>query len=245
MAAKLNQVIAVVASKKANATKAVTEIYHLVQKPELFSGLSRTYRPKDDAGEQLPPESKLLQTKVAELVRKATDAWIEMFDVVATQDYANCLAKADIAVDGKPILHQVPVTHLLFLEKQLKDVETFVSKLPTLDPADTWKYDSTSDSYANTPTETVRTKKIPAKFVKSEATKEHPAQVDVFHEDVLVGYWKTVKFSGAIPANQKNEILGRVRVLHEAIVKARELANSSEAPNIGVGKQLLKFVFEG
>jgi hypothetical protein len=35
--------------------------------------------------------------------------------------------------------------------------------------------------------------------VKAEATEKHPAQVEVYHEDVVVGQWKTVKFSGALP----------------------------------------------
>ena len=240
---KLNQVIAVVAGKKANAAKVVTEAYHQIQKTPLFDGISRTYQPKREDGDQLPPESKSIQVKVADLIDKARDAWTEMFDVVATQDFANCAARADVKVGEKVVLRQVPVTHLLFLEKQLKDVETFVGKLPTLDPAETWVYNEAGDHYATSPSETVRTKKIPKAFVKAEATKEHPAQVDVFHEDVVEGFWKTVKFSGAFPAKEKNEILERVRQLHEAVVKAREEANGSEVTEISEGKAVFDHLF--
>lgn len=41
-----------------------------------------------------------------------------MFDVVATQDFANCQAKADVMVEGRVLIKDAPVTHLLFLEKQ-------------------------------------------------------------------------------------------------------------------------------
>ena len=46
-----------------------------------------------------------------------------MFDVTATVDYANCEARADIEVEWKgntqTIAEKVPVSHLLFLEKQV------------------------------------------------------------------------------------------------------------------------------
>ena len=34
-----------------------------LQKTGLLEGISRTYKPKDDEGEQLPPEKKLVQLK--------------------------------------------------------------------------------------------------------------------------------------------------------------------------------------
>lgn len=240
---KLNQVIAVVAGKKANATKTITEAYHLIQKPTLFDGIARTYRPKDDGGELLPPESKSIQINVADLVSSVRAALTEMWDVVATQDSANTTARADVKVGVFMVLSKVPVTTLLFLEKQVKDLETFVSKLPTLDPSETWTFSDAAGHWSTQPSETTRTKKVPKAFVKYEATKEHPAQVETFHEDKLEGYWKTVKFSGAIPAKLKNDMLDRVRQLHEAVVKAREEANSIDAPNVGVGKEVLDFVF--
>ena len=240
---KLNQVIAVVAPKKARAVAVLTEAYHKIQKPPLFDGISRTYQPKDDEGERLPAESKAIQVRVKDLISESRSALTEMYDIVATQDYANCEAKADVVVGGKAILSQVPVTHLLFLEKQLTDVATFVGKLPTLDPADQWGYDQNADCFATPPSESTRTKKIAKPFVKYEATKEHPAQVEVVHEDVLVGNWKTIKFSGALPAKEKNDMLDRVRLLHEAVVKAREEANSREVSSVSVAKSILGFVF--
>ena len=240
---KLCQVIAVVAGKKQKATAVITDCYHKVQKAPLFDGISRTYQPKDEDGDKLPPESKSIQIKVGDLIGEATTAMAEMIDVVATQDHANCTAWADVKVNGTPLLTGVPVTHLLFLEKQLKDIETFIGKLPTLDPAETWSYNEAADYYATPPSETVRTKKVPKAFVKAAATKEHPAQVDTYMEDVLAGYWKTIKFSGAVPAKDKNAMLERCRILHESVIKAREEANGIEAPQISEGKTLLRYVF--
>src|SRR5262245_1517286 len=126
---KLNQIIAVTAGKKAQAHKAITDAYQTLQKGALLEGISRTYKPKDDEGEQLPPEKKLVQLRVKEAIRGVTAALTDLFDVVATQVHANTQAKANVAVDGVVLLKGVPVTTLLFLEKQLTDLHTFVEKL--------------------------------------------------------------------------------------------------------------------
>ncbi len=240
---KLNQVIAVVASKKKKAAEATTNAYHLIQKGPLFDGIAKTYRPKDEDGDRLPAESKAIQVKVKDLIADSVASLTEMWDVIATQDHANTLARGDVVIQGAFSAPNVPVTYLLFLEKQLKDVETFVGKLPTLDPSEKWVFNKDADCYATEGSETVRTKKVPRAFVKSPATKEHPAQVETFHEDVVAGYWNTIKFSGAIPAQEKNEILARIRLLSEAVVKAREAANGIEAPSQKVGKEVFGYIF--
>ena len=106
------------------------------------------------------------------------------------------------------------------------DIHTFVDKLPALDPGETWTYNPDVDHYASEPYQTTKTRKVMKNHVKAEATKEHPAQVDTYTEDVIVGNWTTVKFSGALPAKEKNEILDRVRKLQEAVKIAREDANA-------------------
>ena len=131
--AKLNQIIAVQAGKKSQAKETLTEAYHQIKKPDLLSGIVRTYQPRDENGEPQPEERKHVQVKVSDLVRKVVADLTEMFDVVAAQDWANCQAKADVVVDGKPLLQAVPVTHLLFLEKQTADLRTFVEALPVLE----------------------------------------------------------------------------------------------------------------
>lgn len=240
----LNQVIAVVTDKKKTALESLTAAYHKIQKPELFAGISKTYRPRDEDGDRLPSEQNRVQVKVRELISEVRKPLIDMYDTVATQDAANCNAIGNIVVDDNIILEDIPVTTLLFLEKQVNDIKTFVSKLPTLDPSEKWDYDSNADCYATEPAETTRSKKISKPVVLYEATDKHPAQVQVQSEDILAGYWKTIKFSGAIPAKEKNAMLDRVRQLHEAIVKAREQANSMTVTEVRIGQEVLDFVFE-
>jgi hypothetical protein len=240
---RLNQIIAITAGKKAQAHKTLTEAYQTLQKAALLEGVSRTYRPRDEEGEQLPPEKKTVQVKVYQAVRGVADGLAELFDVVATQDYANCQARSDVVVDGTTLAKGVPVTHLLFLEKQLVDIHTFVEKLPTLDPGESWQYNEDADCYASEPYQTTKTRKVMKNHVKAEATKEHPAQVETYTEDVVVGYWTTVKFCGAVPAREKNEMLQRVRKLQEAVKSAREEANGLAVEVKKVGGPLLQYVF--
>jgi len=166
-----------------------------------------------------------------------------LFDVTATKDWANTQAKADVVVDGQVLLSQVPATYLLFLEKQLVDLHTFVSKLPVLDASETWTFDNSADAWATEPMQTTRTKKIPRNHVKAEATEHHPAQVEVYYEDVVVGYWRTVKFSGALPAARVNELIERVQKLQQAVKFAREEANNIEVQDQKVGETVFKYIF--
>src|SRR5215813_7622534 len=148
---KLNQIIAVQAGKKAQAKETLTEAYHQIKKPDLLAGLVRTYQPRDEGGEPQPEERKQAQVKVPDLIRKVTADLVEMFDVVATQDWANCQARADVVVDGRKVVENVPVTHLLFLEKQLVDIRTFIEALPILDAAEEWEYKPEFDSFVSRP----------------------------------------------------------------------------------------------
>lgn len=241
--AKLNQIVAVVNGKKTQTQKAITEVYKKLQKTALFEGISRSYTPSDEDGETQPSEKKNVQYKSRDAMAEVQTALIDLFDVTATQDWGNCQAKADIVVDGTKVLEQVPVTYLLFLEKQLTDIHTFVQQIPVLDPAENWSWDENSDCYATEPSISNRTKKVPRSHILYEATDKHPAQVEMYHEDVKVGEWKTIKFSSALAAQEKNEMIHRVRKLQEAVKFAREEGNSLEVDNIKIGNKVFDFVF--
>lgn len=147
-------------------------------------------------------------------------------------------------VDDEVLLSNVPVPYLLFLEKQLVDIHTIITKLPTLDPSENWTFDQNSGAWATDPTETTRTKKIPRNHIKAEATDKHPAQVDTYFEDVVVGYWKTIKFSGAVPQTRVNELLQKLNKVRIAVKFARERANSVEViVNGRASQKILDYIF--
>jgi hypothetical protein len=240
---QLNQIVALEKGVKSRAHADFTAAHQQLQKASLLSGISRTYKPKDEEGEQLPPESTRVQVRTTDVLAEVQRVLTRLFDVTLTKDVANGLAKAPIVVDGQTIAADVPVTYLLFLEKQLTDLLTFVNKLPVLDAAETWSYDEATDAYATAPSQTTRSKKVPRNHVKAEATEKHPAQVEMYFEDVLVGYWTTVKFSGALPQARVNELKTRVVKLSEAVKVAREAANSTPVTDQTIGERVFGYLF--
>ena len=114
--AKLNQIIAIEKGIKSSAYGALTELNKAAQKPDLFNGFSKTYRKKDEDGEELPPEGKRVQYTSGEVLRAAERALTDLVDVTARKDWTNCVAKADVVVDGKTLIASAPVSFLLFME---------------------------------------------------------------------------------------------------------------------------------
>lgn len=241
--AKLNQVIAAEKGVKGRAESALTEAYKLIQKGDLFTGLARKYDPLDDKGEQRPSENKKLQNRAPELLKQVQKQLVELFDTVATKEKTNTKAKADVKVDGKVLLADVPVATLLFLEKKLVDLRTFVSKLPELDPAETWAWEENQNCYATYPIKKASTKKVQAPLVLAPATEKHPAQVQLVSEDVVVGYWTETKYSGALPSTRITELLERVEKLQMAVKYAREEANGIQVEEMKVGETVLGYIF--
>lgn len=242
---KLNQVVAIEKGAKSRIYEEITKIYQKHQKSDLLNGLSRSYTPAQEDGDTLPPESKRVQVRVTEDLKTIADLQAQLLDLTATRDFTNASdkARADVKVDGKTIVANAPIPYLLWLEKQLTDMRTIVSKLPTLDPAETWNWSDAENCYATPPTETVRTKKVPRNHVKAEATEKHPAQVELYYEDVKAGTWRQVKYSGAVPAKRVADILERVDTLLAAVKIAREDANAAEATEMKIGKEVFAYLF--
>ncbi len=242
---KLSQIIAVANGQRTRTQEAVTRIYKQVQKPALFDGLVRSYKPQREDEHELPPERKNIQTTWDSCLKEAITYWTKLLNVTATQDYANCKARGTIKVDGKVILEDVPVTHLLFLEKHIVDVRAFLDHLPVLDAAETWKRDPPKGCFVTQPSRKIRTRKVPQTLVKYAATTEHPAQTERFDEDIVVGEWEQTLMSGRIPAEDKKQMLERVDKLVEGIRLAREQANGSQADSVEIARSLFEYVMEG
>ena len=240
---KLCQIVAVEKSVKNKAHQGVTDAYQKVQKGALLTGISRVYRPNDEAGEQLPAESTRVQLNAQDLLKDVAKVLTELFDVTACKDYTNCFARADVSVGDVVLAKDVPITFLLFLEKKLTDIHTFVSKLPTLDPSEDWVFDSNVGAFVSKPSETVKTKKVFVPLLLAPATDKHPAQVKEGFEDKTVGVWKTVKFSGAMPAQKVADMLERVERLQKAVKFAREECNTREVEQIKVGDRIFTYLF--
>lgn len=240
---KLHQVNALLTSRKTRAQRQITDAHHTLQRAPLLSGIVRTYQPRDDEGERLPPENNLVQTRATQILDQVADEMAGLFDLQVSQDLGNAKAVADVVVGGQVLLAKVPVTYLLFLDKRLADLRTIVDKLPVLDASEEWSWDESRMCWRSTPANTIRSKKVPRNHVLAEATDRHPAQVQVFNEDVPAGTWTTVKLSGAVPAARRRELLARVESLIDAVRVAREAANEIEVAETPVGRKVMAYLF--
>jgi hypothetical protein len=240
----LSQIIAIEKDVKEKAAQSRGHAESTFSKSNVvLSGISRTYKPKDEEGEQLPSEATSVQIKVKQVLSGVQSHLVTLFDTTATKDWANCQAKASITVDGNVLLKDAPATYILFLEKQLAELLSFVKKIPTLDASEVWHYDEGQDCYATNPAETVRSKKIKQTKMAFEGNQHHPPQILVWDEDVPAGRWKTIKFSGAIPAKEVNEIAARIEAVQRAVKFAREEANRSTVEQKNVGAGILNYIF--
>lgn len=248
---RLNTVVAVETGTKNRVNEKLTTVYKTIQKADLFTGHHKTYKPRDEDptsqfGEKLPDDVKQVQANATKLLKEVAAAQTELYDISFVRDVANAGAKADVVVDGTAILKDVPVTYLLWLAKRFDDLHSEIKKLPVLDPAEQWTYDPNAGMYVTRPAETIRTKKVTMPLVLYPATEQHPAQVKEVTEDKIAGTWSTIKHSAAIPADRKEQLLGRVEKLQKAVKQAREEANMAEVPKVpSVGDAIFNFVLAG
>jgi hypothetical protein len=148
-----------------------------------------------------------------------------------------------VVVDGRTLIKDAPATYLLFLEKQLADLHTFVAKMAELDPGSDWNVDPGTGLFKTEPTATQRTKKLQRPIVLYDATEHHTAQTQLITEDVIAGQWVTIKYSGAIPAPRKKQLLNRIERLSNAVKFAREQANAVETSDLKVGRGVFDYLF--
>lgn len=242
---KLCQVIALVSGKKAVAKKTLEEAYHAFQKPDLFSGMTRVFTARIEGEANRPPERKNPQQSVVDMVGNVRRDLTDLFDTVATQDRANTEAKADVIIDGMSVLKDVPVTTLMFLEKQATDLATLIGKLPLRDGAEDWTFQKETGSYVTETRKTLVTSKVAEVLVMYPATTEHPAQTQLVHKDIVVGNWDVRNFSTAVTKTEQDAMQFRVRKLLDALAVAREEANLSAAAPVKIGENILKYVFDG
>lgn len=243
MATKLHQILAVEKGVKRRTHDEISHLHHTVTREPLLVGQSRVYTKAEEDGEDLPNEGMPVRVKAPEVIDQVAASLARLFDVTLTKDTANLSATADVVVDGVTLLSNVPVSYLLFLEKQLTDVRTFVRKLPVLEPGVKWTWSTQQAAYESEPVKTTRSKKVPRVLVRYEATEHHPAQTEVWYEDIVAGTWTTTKYSGAVEQKYVDVVTRRVEDLLDAVKKARETANETEAPEVKVGETIFEHLF--
>lgn len=240
---KLHQLLAFEKDARKRAQTDMTEVHRVSSEDKLLQGVSKRYQPLEEGGMQYPSERSPVTLRWDDAVRRFRTAWGEEADVVARKDVTNRGAIADVVVEGQTLLRDVPATHLLFLEKHLEHVRTFVTKITELQVGMDWQWDAASGLHRTDERVSHRTEKLQEPIVLYDATDKHPAQTQLIVRDKIVGHWFTTFYSGGIPAGTKRDMLARLAKLTDAVKEARERANAVEVVDGVASSVLLGFVF--
>lgn len=243
MSKKLNQVLAVEKGVKVRTYSALTEMHKAAQVAALFQGFSKTYTPLAEDGHPQAPQTQKVQKNAEEMFAEAQKSLVDLFDITATKDWGNQLAKADIVVDGQVLLKDVPATYLLFLDKQLSDLRTLIGSTTELDGSVDWSKDPSTGLFKSQAIQTSTSQKVQKALVLHPPTDKHPAQTQLITEDQVVGHWFKVNHSGALPTPRKKELVGRVQKLLDSVKIALEDANSTRVEDQKTGDAVLGFIF--
>ena len=241
MARRLNQILAVEKGIKKRAEEVLTEYHKATQKGDLLEGFNKTYKAVREGDVGLAAQSKTVQYTSDAVFKDLTKVLSELFNVTAAKDLANCTATAVLQVGDQKLT--LPATYLLFLDKKLTDLHTFVSKFAELDGAVSWTKDSTTGMFRSESSKTVKTEKEQTAIVMYDATPVHPAQTQLITKDVTVGHWDHVRFSGALDKPRKSMLLERILKLQGSVKEALEEANLVQVVEQSVGDTVLGYIF--
>jgi hypothetical protein len=242
---KLHERLAVVNDLQGQATRAMSDLINTFQsKKDHFREKLTIFTPNAEGSEPTVEESSPLQTVVASELLWVSQFIAKSMNVSSEIHFGNTVAAADVVLEsGKVLLDNVPATELLELERRLNEVSALFAQIPTLDPSKGFVKDPDRGEYTYKAREVTktRTKKIAKPVVLYEATKEHPAQVQLAAEDVPVGEISTQEWSGLITPAEKSALLSRLEEVKRAVKVARSKANSQ---NLDIRKTTGNVIFD-
>ena len=249
---KLHEVLAVLADLEGTSKKIADEtINTFTKKATHFQAAHRTLnmfsedrKPEEEGAEQRTE----LVTTVPDKLDYMSNSHIKYFDALLQQEATNQLAKADLIIDGQTIATDLPATFLLSMEKRLKSLRNVYASVPTLDPGIEWVEDEAAGKgiyKTSNPERTQKQEKAMKHQVLVPPTEHHPAQIEKWAENIVVGTYSIVRQSSMVTPAQKSEWLGKIDTLIREVKKARQRANSTEVVKEKIGQKLFDFITKG
>jgi hypothetical protein len=246
VATTLAQLLAIEKGIRQHDNTVSSELYKGLQRGAAFQGETRTYRPLSEDGIPQPDARTQVVADAADHLAQFREVRTRVIDITLTKDLANRDASADLKVGSVTLATGVPAVTLLALEKTADDIVAFIQALPVLDPTEKWTYDENAGCFRSEPSHTLRPSKETVPLVlwapDDPATSKHPAQVDKVVKDVPVGEWTITKFSSALPADRKRQLLQRAMRFREAVKLAREEANRAQVTDTTAGSAIFDWL---
>lgn len=254
---KLHELLASEADTEGIFKSEINQVATLFKKrTDAFYGYERRLEMFDESRkieEETAQESKELIFTVPEKLDELRIHCVRYFDLAFQKEAMNQIARADLIVnEGDPtkeriIARDVPVTFLLFLERRLVVVRNAYQAIPTLEAGASWQRDeSKKPGIWRIQRDEVKekTEKVPKSKILYEATKEHPAQIEKWFEDRIIGRFTRRIWSGMLTERRKEELLNRFNILLDAVKRARARANDIDVDPGKIGDSIFDFLNE-
>lgn len=251
MARTLGQVAGVmmhIRQKDGDAGKAIQK---RIQAETLTTGMTKTFTPKSETDEhesamlraRHPDKYKAVALTVQAALGEVAGYAIPAMDITATADKTNQSASADIIINGKPLIKDVPVSHLLWLGgTYLGELRKFIALLPVLDPTKDW-HPADGGIHETTPEVIAANDKDLVPVVLHEGNDKHAPNVQLVQKDqVYAGKYTSKSLSGAIYESRKKELLDRMDLLIAAAKDAAARANQVPATEVSEGEIIFGFL---
>ena len=233
-----------------NTTKAILDeaTVTFTKKADHFMGQHRALVYYNEARTQENEQAhKAIVTTVDKKLDYVAGRVTKYYDALLQKEDANRRASADLVVDDVVLGTALPATFLLGMESRLKALREVLLHVPTLDPSAVWAEDKGAGDgvYRSDPVRTKRTEKTIRSKVLYDATKEHPAQIEKWNEDVAVAAIETVYQSGMWTPSKKADVLARLDKLLAAVKRARQRANTADVAPLKIGKAMFDYILKG
>jgi len=224
---KLYELLAVESDLRQQANEELKRVKEMfAQGGVRFVGQTISFHPVQEGADEVPDEYTELASTVDDELELLAGVFGNYLNVTIQKEVANTNTEAES--EEFDFLNGLPAPALLNLESRLEDLKKVYELIPTLDPSERWEFDNQRGCFVSDLRVAFRTAKVPKSFVAYEATKEHPAQVQVFNEDVPTHRRETMIYSGALTVADKRDRLERISILISQVKKARQRANDVE-----------------
>jgi hypothetical protein len=246
--AHLHELLAVEGALKGRAAEMLAEAeVTFTKKQDHFLGLEKTYTPFDEKDAPLGgvEERKELAETVISKLEWVQGHVVEYLDAVLQKELTNQTARADLEIDGVILAGDLPATFLLGLETKLQQVRKCFAAAPTMQPGVDWRLDPALGDHVHRAVhdrQNFRTKKTIQHKVLVQPTKEHPAQIEKWTEDIPVGRITQRWWTGTLSVARKAQLLGRIDKLIDSCRQARQRANTAEVVGRNIGSILFNYI---
>jgi hypothetical protein len=239
---KLYEILAVESDLRKKAADLLKATIALFGQPGKFIGRSVSAHAILEDEPELFPENTDIANSVGSELSDIEETFGAYVDVTVQKELSNTRAFADVQIDGATIFEHLSATALLNLESRLSELEALYIAIPTLDVTERWQHDDDQGCYVSGVRTAYRTKKVPKPMVLYDATVEHPAQVQVFTEEIPAYRIESFQSSGMLTPADKQMRLERLAKLAVAVKQARQRANDTEIEPTHVACKIFDYV---